>query len=79
MKTLKIRMLRQTFPAGGGTVLAAGRVYDLPKEIVDRLPSDSYEWVRPGGSTKPAAPKQPAESPTKQRRKNRRKKPKDNN
>ena len=50
MKTIRIRMLRQAFPAGGGAVLAAGRTYELRKDVVDRLPAGSFKRVRKPGS-----------------------------
>ena len=39
---MKIRMLHQAWPTGGGAVLPAGALLDLDDEIVATLPKDAY-------------------------------------
>lgn len=43
---MKIRMTRQAFPRGGGAVLAAGNSYDLPRDVVKKLPKGSYRRAK---------------------------------
>jgi hypothetical protein len=54
---MKVKMRRQAFPSGGGTVFAAGRIYDLPAQVVKTLPKGSYERIRAREKDKTPTPR----------------------
>ncbi len=51
---MKVQFTRQAYPQGGGHVMPAGKILDLPAKVLKQYPRDSYRQVRRKQTAAPA-------------------------
>ena len=61
---MKVQFIRQAYPKAGGVVMPAGRIVDLPADVLRTYPPDAYKRFSEG--TPPQ--KKPVGSPEKRRK-----------